>query len=60
MEESVFARFSPEGDFVMAESMGKLLMWRTLTGEAPISPWDLFFIFLYKPPQEYIKKKILV
>ncbi|CAE7201014.1 GIP [Symbiodinium natans] len=33
MEESVFARFSPEGDFVMAESMGKLLMWRTLTGE---------------------------
>ena len=33
LNESVRIEFSPEGEFVIASSMGTILMWRTLTGE---------------------------
>eukprot|EP00435_Cladocopium_sp_Y103_P033364 s2945_g8.t1 len=37
LNESVQGQFTPDGEFVVAWSMGNILMWRTLTGEAHLT-----------------------
>ena len=37
LNEGVEVRFSPDGDFVIASSIGQILMWRTMTGDAVLT-----------------------